>query len=85
MAIKTSMRARAFMPMTLVEIEKEAPALNNEDKLILTLDVSKTITKSQNNDLWNEEAVKRRDELFFGKVKSIPLKDIMTEVEEKRD
>lgn len=72
------------MPMTLEQIEKEAFELNNEDKFRLILDISKTITKSDRNQLWYKEAVKRRDELLSGEVKGIPLSDVIKEVEEKR-
>ncbi|OGV48882.1 MAG: hypothetical protein A2017_00350 [Lentisphaerae bacterium GWF2_44_16] len=71
------------MPMTLAEIEKEAFTLNNEEKFLLIQDIGASLTTSQVERDWYEEAERRVKALEEGRTSARNGEDVMNELKEK--
>lgn len=71
------------MPMTLNQIENEAFKLNNEEKLLLIQDVSASLTVSETEQRWYDEAENRLKALKQGSAIVYDGETVMNELKAK--
>lgn len=71
------------MPLTLEQLTAEALRLPVESRVLLADRLVESLDTAEFDDierLWTAEAIRRRDEVRSGKVKSIPDEKVLDEV-----
>jgi putative addiction module component (TIGR02574 family) len=71
------------MPLTLEQLTAEAMQLPVESRVLLADRLVESLDSAELDEiqrLWTAEAIRRRDEIRSGRVKSIPGEQVMEEV-----